>query len=93
MMTSSMEFPGSLNKWYISGIYCQLGDYISPATYEGNQKQLLTSAMTVKEVDPKNLDFVYKHGHVSSRISRFVNRIFLGEKQHVIFHFKPGTFS
>ena len=28
MMTSSMEFPGSLNKWYISGIYCQLGDYI-----------------------------------------------------------------
>ena len=40
----SMEFPGSLNrwdwwyiipqlavsKWYISGIYCQLGDYISP---------------------------------------------------------------
>ena len=32
----SMEFPGSLN-----GIYCQLGDYISPTTYQGNQKQLL----------------------------------------------------
>ena len=53
MMTSSMEFPGSLNKWYISGIYCQLGDYISPTTYEGTKKQLLTSAMTVKEVDPQ----------------------------------------
>ena len=28
--------------WYISGIYCQLGDYLVPTTYWGNQKQLLT---------------------------------------------------
>ena len=31
------------NTWYISGIFihCQLGDYISPTTHYGNQKQLL----------------------------------------------------
>ena len=28
-------------KWYISDIYCQLGDYMVPTTYQGNQKQLL----------------------------------------------------
>ena len=29
---------GNRYKWYISGIYCQLGDYISPTTYQGNQE-------------------------------------------------------
>ena len=28
----------AIYKWYISGIYCQLGDYMSPTTYEGNQE-------------------------------------------------------
>ena len=28
-------------KWYISGIYCQLGDYMPPTTFYGNQKQPL----------------------------------------------------
>ena len=33
-------------KWYISGIYCQLGDYISPIPpKKGNQKQLLIMAV------------------------------------------------
>ena len=27
--------------WYISGIYCQLGDYMPPTTFYGNQKQPL----------------------------------------------------
>ena len=31
-----MEFPGfhqlAIYKWYISGIYCQLGDYMIPTT-------------------------------------------------------------
>ena len=31
----------AIYKRYISGIYCQLGDYMVPTTYEGNQKQLL----------------------------------------------------
>ena len=31
----------AIYKWYISGIYCQLGDYISPTTYQVNQKQPL----------------------------------------------------
>ena len=26
-------------KWYIGGIYCQLGDYMPPTTFYGNQKQ------------------------------------------------------
>jgi len=30
---NSMEFPGSPKTWYISGIYCQLGDYMLPTTY------------------------------------------------------------
>ena len=44
---SSMDFPGSRRrcqglynppegkdyKWYISGIYCQLGDYMLPTTF------------------------------------------------------------
>ena len=30
-------------KWYISGIYSQLGDYMPPTTFYGNQKQPLTS--------------------------------------------------
>ena len=28
-------------KWYISGIYCQLGDYMPPTTFYGKQKQPL----------------------------------------------------
>ncbi len=28
-------------KWYISGIYCQLGDYMPPTTFYGNKKQPL----------------------------------------------------
>ena len=28
----------AIYKWYISGIYYQLGDYISPTTYWGNQE-------------------------------------------------------
>ena len=37
----SMEFPGSLNR-YISGIHCQLGDYMVPIPpIKGNQKQPL----------------------------------------------------
>ena len=44
-----LSFPGSTirtllqkatyklcSKWYISGIYCQLGDYMPPTTYQGN---------------------------------------------------------
>ena len=27
-------------KWYISGIYCQLGDYMPPTTFYGNQYHL-----------------------------------------------------
>ena len=26
-------------KWYISGIYCQLGDYVPPTTLYGNPKK------------------------------------------------------
>ena len=92
MMTSSMEFPGSLNKWYISGIDCQLGDYISPTTYEGNQKQLSTSAMTVKEASSKNLDFcIQTRSCVESSFSKRESNL-SWRKKHLIFHFKPGTF-
>ena len=28
-------------KWYISGIYCQLGDYMPPTAFYGNHKQPL----------------------------------------------------
>ena len=31
----------AIYKWYISGIYCQLGDYMLPFTFYGNQKQPL----------------------------------------------------
>ena len=31
----------AIYKWYISGIYCQLGDYMPPTTFYGNQKQPL----------------------------------------------------
>ena len=30
---------------YIALIYCLLGDYISPTTYSGNQKQLLNEGL------------------------------------------------
>ena len=33
----------AIYKWYISGIYCQLGDYMPPTTFYGNQKQPLKS--------------------------------------------------
>ena len=28
----------AIYKWYISGIYCQLGDYMVPTTYKGKQE-------------------------------------------------------
>ena len=31
----------AIYKWYISGIYCQLGDYMPPTTFYGNQKKPL----------------------------------------------------
>ena len=33
--------PIYIYKWYISGIYCQLGGYMPPTTFCGNQKQPL----------------------------------------------------
>ena len=36
-------------KWYISGIYCQLGDYMPPTTFYGNQKQPLKHAYIPKK--------------------------------------------
>ena len=35
-------------EWYISGIYCQLGDYMPPATFYGNQKQPLIKVPSLK---------------------------------------------
>ena len=37
---------------YIPLIYCLLGDYISPTTYQGNQKQLLISEVQLNRTDP-----------------------------------------
>lgn len=37
--------------WYISRIYCQLGDFISPTTYDQNQNNLLTSIYIYVYID------------------------------------------
>ena len=43
--TTSMVY-----KWYIySGIYCQLGDYMPPTTFYGNQKQPLKTDTTTRK--------------------------------------------
>ena len=38
-------------KWYISGIYCQLGDYMPPTTFYGNQKQTLINCMSDRKIN------------------------------------------
>ena len=43
-------------KWYTSGIYCQLGDYMPPSTFYRNQKQPL------KYIDPDPL-YTYLEDH------------------------------
>ena len=40
----------AINKWYISCIYCQLGDYMPPTTFYGNQKQPLIRVKGKKEM-------------------------------------------
>ena len=54
-LSSGARFLPSINnpprkaiyKWYISGIYCQLGDYMPPTTFYGNQKQPLNQRILV----------------------------------------------
>ena len=41
----SLLLKDSSNQWYISGIYCQLGDYMLPTTYWGNQETPLIKVL------------------------------------------------
>ena len=64
-----MIYNHPIGKWYISGIYCQLGDYIPPTiptTYQGNQETTI-----VHNLEPLPIAFLNEIFENSPRLQKF----------------------
>ena len=68
----------AIYKWYISGIYCQLGDYILPTTLYRNQKIPLISQKNGHRIDASKKNRMVAAAKVASEYPTIVGiRVFL----------------